>query len=193
MASPVTLTEAQQHLRLSNQTADEMTALNNMIEAATRYAEDICKRDFGETTQALVFDGFPASYLNDTADNCFRVPGGPIASVDSITYYDTDDTEQTVDPADYRVVTKHSVSRVYPAFSGEWPKDCNNEIGSVTVTVTYDDPASDRRIASIKSAILLIVGALYENREDGVIDQGIVKITAPIAATDLLSSLRTRY
>lgn len=185
MATPVSSSEAQRHLRLTNLTNDETTQLTLMIEAATHYAEDITKRDLTTSTKSHTFDDFPR-----TSPYELRFPKGGEFVVDAITYWDDDYTEQTLGPTDYRVVTKHGRTSIYPALGEEWPTDVAEDPGVVTVSVIFVAASKDPKISQIKSAILLIVGALWEYREDGVIDQGIVSLRAPVTARNLLSSLR---
>lgn len=186
MADPVTLAVAKQHLRIDSATAAEDTELTAIISAATQYAEAITKRDLRGSTVTKVLSQFPYS-SNRTA---LGIPlyKGPVASVTELKYFDTDDVEQTVAGSNYRIVTNYGMSTLYPAMSGTWPTDCNNEPGNITLTYVIDGTIPE----AIQQAILLIVGSLYENREDGVLEQGIVAVRAPIGAKDLLHAYRMR-
>ena len=71
------------------------------------------------------------------------------------------------------------------------PTDVANEPDHIAVTYALDGTVGVP--AAVKQAILLTVGALYEYREDGVIDNaGLALVKAPKAAEDLLTPYRIR-
>jgi hypothetical protein len=72
-----------------------------------------------------------------------------------------------------------------------WPTDVADEPKHVAVTYALDGSVSVP--ASVKQAILLVMGSLYEYREDGIIDNaGLALVKAPKGADDLLSPYRLR-
>jgi uncharacterized phiE125 gp8 family phage protein len=122
------------------------------------------------------------------------LPGGVASSVDSVTYYDTDDVQQTLTGADYRLVTRNGLSKLYPAMGEYWPSDGGNEPANVAVTFTVGEASASDVPAAVKAAILLFVGSLYEYREEGVIDNsGVALVSAPVAAERLLHPFKLRY
>ena len=187
MADPVTLDEVLQHLRLTSTSAEEDTELLNMITAATEYAENITKRNLRGSTVTKHLTSFPSPLYR--LKSGITLTKGPVASITSVKYYDTDNVQQTVDPSAYRLVIVDNNSTLYPAIGGNWPSDCNEEPFAIEVIYVLDATGIPQ---AIKHAILLIVGALYENREDGIIDQGIVALKAPIAAMNLLWPYKLR-
>jgi hypothetical protein len=72
-----------------------------------------------------------------------------------------------------------------------WPTDAADEPEHLVVTYAVDGTSNIPN--SVKQAVLLIVGSLFEYREDGVIDNaGLALVKAPKGADDLLSPYRLR-
>jgi len=190
MADPVTLAEARLHLRLPTSIdSDEQTEITRMISVATEYAESFTNRAWTTGSKVAYFDAFPLRGERDKLG--LYLPGGKISSITSVTYYDTDFAQQTLSSSKYRLVGASDLAYLYPAMGEVWPTDVADEPKHIAVTYALDGTASVP--ASIKQAILLVVGSLYEYREDGVIDNaGLALVKAPKAADDLLSPYRLR-
>lgn len=190
MADPVTLAEARVHLRLpSNIDSDEQAEITRMISVATEWVESFTNRAWTSGTKVAYFDAFPSSSIRKNLG--LFLPFSKISSITSITYYDNDYSQQTVSSSDYRLVNADNRAYVYPAMGGVWPTDVSNEPHHIAVTYAVD--GTQNVPSSVKQAVLLIVGSLYEYREDGVIDNaGLALVKAPQAAKDLLSPYRLR-
>lgn len=97
---------------------------------------------------------------------CFRqpmlpieLPVPPLISVESITYIDEVGQTQTLDPSTYRVDPYSTPGRIIPL--QDWPKLGTNYSGiTILFTAGYSTVP-----ASVKNAMKLIIGSLYENRE----------------------------
>ncbi len=121
----------------------------------------------------------------------FRLPWPPLQSVSSITWLDTAGNLSTVPSSTYLVDTISEPGRVALAYGQTWPSTSaqGNAISPVAgVTVTYVAGYSSSTLvpASIKQAILLVLGAWYENREEFAIDTRIVSVALPLGAQALL-------
>ena len=139
----VDLTLAKQHLRVDH--GDEDTLITQYINAATAWVENYTGKLLTrrEVTQVATCFGvyLPLHY-------------GPDPDSLSIAYTDTDEVAQTI--ADAKLVR----DRAYPASS--WPTiDENTEI-ALTYTAGYSSVPAD-----LDSAVLLLVGEFYDNREAG--------------------------
>ena len=190
MANPVTISEARLHLRLpSDLGAEEAVEIERMVSVATEYAENFCNRSFtSDTTRTATFSIFPAS-LHRHMLGLF-LPKGKVSSITSITYFDTSYAQQTLATNKYRLVDGGNRAHVYPAMGEQWPTDVANEPENIVVTYVVGETSVP---VSVKQAILLVVGSLYEYREDGVIDNaGLALVKAPKGADDLLSPYRQR-
>lgn len=181
MADPVTLAEVQTHLRLGTLDAAEQAELTAMISAATEYAENFCNRSFRSGTQTQLFGSFP------TIETDPLVILGNAASV-TIQYYDT--TNTLVDFTDYRVIPDGGRSLVFPAFGSQWPSDGNGL--PYSIVLTYTTTVGSSVPASVKHAVLLLVGDMYENRENSVTGQGVTHVKMSLTAERLLTPYKTR-
>ena len=181
MANPITVAEAQSHLRLGTLDADETLDLELMITTATEYASDFCNRPFYNKTVTVYCDSFPVS-----ARGSLVVHTTPDTDP-TVTYYDTDHTLQTL--TSVRTVTIGGRTTLYPAFGASWPADCCNEPSNISIVSDTDTSAIP---SAVKSAVLLLVGDLYENRENSVVGSGLVSTPVVLTAEKLLYPYKTR-
>ncbi len=191
MADPVTLAEARLHLRLpTNIDADEQAEITRIISVATEYAESYTNRLWTTGSRTEYFDAFPVSSDRSRLGIYLPSAKGGI-TITSVTYYDNDFVQQTLASNLYRLVGAQDRAYLFPAFGELWPTEVANEPKHIEVSYTIDGSVSVP--ASVKQAVLLLVGALYEYREDGVIDNaGLALVKAPKGAEDLLNPYRIR-
>lgn len=171
---PVALVDAKIHLRVDN--ADDDGYIMTLIQASREWAEDFTRRKFINTTVRLSLDAFPEQ---------IRLPFGKTQSVSSVDYYDeVGDTVILSPSVDYVVDSASEPARVVLAEDAAWPavQDIPNAI-RVTYVVGYGATAVSVP-AKVKQAILLVVGHLYENRENSISGTSISKL--PLAAENLL-------
>jgi uncharacterized phiE125 gp8 family phage protein len=188
---PVTLAEAKLHLRVDVDDDDDV--INRLIRTARHQTEVFTGRRWVNSTYRLRLDRFPfvgeATQYNDV-DGSIILPHGPLSSVSSITYVDTDGNTATATTADYTVDTDSVPGRVALAFGKSWP-DAREQANAVSVTYVagYGTTATSVPDAA-KSAIHLLVGHWYNNREEvsATIGGNVVRI--PVAAETLLWGLR---
>lgn len=149
--STAPLSDVENHLRID--AIAEGAALNVYAKAAAQHAQEFTRRGIGSQVWDLLLDAFPAGPIN--------LPLPPLQSVASITYVDTNGVTQTWAAEDYTV---DAVSgRIFPAY-GRWYPATRNVPNAVTVRFTCGYPAANVP-ESIRAAMLLLVGDLYENRE----------------------------
>lgn len=185
-AEPVSLTDAKLHLRVDF--PDDDALISALIVAARQQAEMITRRVFVTQQWAFALDAFPnpgsvfssANWYGPQWSNSpgpltmapqtgktgyeIRVPLAPLVSVDSLQYLDTDGVLQTLAPSAYKVDTFGEPSKIVPAYATGWPAT-RTEINAVQVTFTAGYGAASAVPEGIKRWMLLMVGALYENRE----------------------------
>lgn len=166
---PVSLAEAKAHLREEGSESDLQIGV--LIAAARSHIEEVTGVYFAEQTLELIFDAFPYSELQ------LR---GPVISVESVKYDDVDGYEQTVDPANYWLDATNSPGWIVPV-ADAWPATITavNSV-RVRIVVGYEDPTHIP--ASIKAAILLLVGHWYANREAVVIGKSTADLPMGVAA-----------
>jgi uncharacterized phiE125 gp8 family phage protein len=147
---PVSLAEAKDHLRIIGTSED--TYISALIGAATDVAEKITGRQLEPATYDLFLNEFPAT-------GPISIPLPPLQSVQFVSFTDVDGVEKTVSAFETDTVN----GRVSPAYGENWPtaRDVPNAV-RVRFTAGYPTGATP---AAIRAAILLLCGALYENRE----------------------------
>lgn len=149
---PVTLAETKKHCRVDG--SDEDTLLNSYIAAATAHVESYTGRAIMDQTWELVLDDFTG---------CILFPKGPVQSITSITYYDTDEVLQTLATDQYVLDNVNDPAWVVRPSDVSWPsvaQGVNNVI--IRFIAGYSDVPPE-----IKAAILILVAHLYDNREAG--------------------------
>lgn len=165
-AEPVTLAEAKAHLRVDGTDDDALIA--SLIEASRIYCEQFTARAFITQTWEYVVDAFPTREI--------MLPLPPLQSVTSVKYDDGSGVETTLGTDQYEVDNVSQPGWVVPVTTG-WPTSVWDGVNSVRIRfVAGYDPGTDSPVdlaanvpQSLKAAILLHVGQLYQQREDIVV------------------------
>lgn len=180
---PVTLTEVKSHLRVDH--TDDDTLIQLYINAVTAHVDGkdgFLGRALIDQTWELVLDTFP--------DNEIKIPLPPLIEVLSVRYDDTAGVQQTISSLTYTVDNVSEPGWVVPAST--WPATFDG-INAVRIQFRagYLD-ASSPPVANvpndIKSAMLLMIGTLYAQRESVVVGEAAVEV--PWAADVLLRRKR---
>jgi uncharacterized phiE125 gp8 family phage protein len=107
--------------------------------------------------------------------NVMKLPLGPLQQVDSITYFDSDDVQQTLSTDVYAVLddprrpyVKLKTGQSYPA---TYLRD-----DAVTITFTVGHTSADDVNPAVKAAISMLAGYFYENTEAATVER-----THPVA------------
>ena len=186
---PVSLAEAKSHLRVDHD--DEDTLIQAQIIAAREWVEDYIGYVTVQRQLRLTLDYLPAG---DT----ITLPRSKLISIDSVEYVDRDGVTQTWDASNYSADTYAEEGRLIRDPDSDWP---NVRAQRQAVIITYtagwpDDGASPPDYAanvpeSIKAAIKLTLGNLYENRESVIV--GTIATELPLAVKSLLAAHRRIY
>lgn len=163
-SEPITLQDATAHLRLEDDATD-VSLVNSLIKAARQAAENYTHRSFATQTWDLNLDAFPTVFV---------LPNPPLVSVTHVKYYDVDGVLQTLAASSYIVDAptgpQPMPGRIALAVDETWP---TAQVRTNAVTVRFVAGYGTSVPEPIKSAIKLLVGHLYENRESVVItDRG---------------------
>ena len=175
--TPVSLAEMRLHLKIDSNVTEDDALITTLIEAATEQAEMFTRRAFVTQTWIMYLDGFPPNTGQINSDtSLIELPKSPTASVTSVKYYDTDNTEQTlVVDTDYEVDTNSEPARILPVDGTVWP-DTRSKMNPVSVEFIAGYGVATAVPDVIKVAIKVMVGGWYENREEIVL-QGTPKMT----------------
>lgn len=168
-AEPIDLADIKAHLRLSTASTAEDALLNSYIKAARYYAENYCKRAFGQQTFQLTLNAFPSSGI--------ELPRPPLstASTDlSITYVDTSGATQTLGTTVYTIDHYSEPGRVTTAYDNDWP-DTRDQANAVQITFKTGYLSSVVP-EDVKHWMRLRVGTMYEHRESVAVGESFVNL-----------------
>ena len=109
---PVTLEEAQAQVR--NWQTGQEDILTGLIVAAREVLEEATNRTFVNAGFTYTRTGFPGS-------SRFEMPRSPLVSVTTVKYYDTANTQQTLDVAYYSAITNEPRGYLWLNETYSWP------------------------------------------------------------------------
>jgi uncharacterized phiE125 gp8 family phage protein len=158
-AEPVTLAEAKMHLRDIAGAEDALIA--GWITAARQHLDGkdgILGRALMPQTWELVMDAFPCGRIS--------VPLPPLQSVTSISYYDTAGVLQVLSSAAYIVEPAFEPGIVEPVDS--WPAT-KARVGAARIRFVAGYANAAAVPKALWEAMLLAIGDMYENRENGIV------------------------
>ena len=170
---PVTLEEAKLHCRVDDDADD--TLVEGLIAAATDYVENYTGRAIVSQTWELVLDDF---------SDAMMFPKGPVTAITSVKYIDADSVEQTVTSTNYTLDAASDPQWVVKASDYTWPA-VSDGVNNVIVRFVCGYATVP---ASIKQAILLLIGQWYDNRADAT-DRPMIAMPNAVAA--LLTNYRS--
>lgn len=212
----LTLTEAREHLRLVSYSSpavyEDDLWLQANISAAREWCEWYTMAALAPQMLELGLKGFPAaaSATSSTAttssadqtmlpldwDDGILLPyAAPLIRVDQIVYDDASGATVTVDPSTYYVDEFQRPARLYPLPGTSWPtaQSPNRRALRIRYLAGYDTPDVSPVVNplpfAIRAAMLLMLGHLYENREN-TSEGSIAEI--PLGAASLLERYRVR-
>jgi uncharacterized phiE125 gp8 family phage protein len=171
---PISLNEAKKHLRVSYD--DEDSLIEGFIAAATRFAETFTGRQL--CTATLKWSGceFPC-----------ELPRPPFQTVLAVEYLDTAGTLTTLPTSYYLVDPLSEPSPFRAAFGYVFPIVYPERSDAVRVTYTAGYGSAADVPATIKQAMLMLVGNWWENRE-AMTETSLKEV--PMAVASLLWSER---
>ena len=157
---PVSLSEAKEHLRITNSNDDSF--INRLITSARQISENFTGLGFIQQSYSIFIDEFPKSGV-------IKIPKQPFLSLQAINIYDASDNFvaedlnlYSIDQIQGRIVLKDGY--IVPI-----AKRKVNGI-EISFNVGYGANASDVP-EDIKTAILLLVASMYENRGNNIQEQ----------------------
>ena len=178
LSEPVTLIEAKLHLRLATTSAEavayasEDDLLNRLITAARVQAEQETGRRF--ITQTLTY------YLKQWPDERFiKIPYPPLQSA-IVTYRltDDDDYDETLSTVDTDIASEPGRIILQPNES--WPSGTLYTDKPIKITFVCGYGLAVAVPENIKSAILLKISDLYENRGEVVVGVSVGRIEGAV-------------
>ena len=175
---PVTLALAKNHLRITDYTDDD-ALISGLITAAREFCEKAQNRIYIESEMTYSLSGIPS------VGREIWLPVLPIKSIDKVIIAQKG-TENGIEiPADqYDVDLKDGKLALNRSFATDYDADLLPRYNGFIIEFTagYGEPADVPQI--VKQAILLIVGHLYEHREETSDGKELKEI--PMGATRML-------
>jgi len=155
-SEPVTVDDVKLYARVAHSIED--TIILSWIKAARKLAEDYQHRSYISQTYRMIYDKFPPK--------CIDLPRPPLISVESIKYYDYQDTETVFDASKYSVDLISEIGRISLNYNEAWPTVTLRPINSVIIDFTAGYGVASSSVPdSVKNAIYLYCTFMYENRE----------------------------
>jgi uncharacterized phiE125 gp8 family phage protein len=161
-------------------TSAEDTLLEALITTAREYCEGYQNRQYITATWELWLDRWPCG-------GGVKIPRPPLQIVNSIKYYGTDNTEYTMEVADYFVDSKSEPGRVSLAYGITWPTITLRPINGVCIEFDagYGDAVGDVP-KRVKQSMLLLIGHWYGQREAVSLGTGTISKEIEFAVHALL-------
>lgn len=156
---PVTVDEVKRHLRIQHD--DENELIDRYIRTARRALENDLRRGFLPQTWDVAIDEAP----------CYSapilLPRAPVASVTSVTSYDTANVGTVFASSNYFVDTLGEPGRVCLNWGIVWPSPSNGlrETNAIIVRYVCGYATPELVPDDLTAAVLLMVGALYQHRD----------------------------
>lgn len=200
---PVTVAEAAEHLRIdaygSPAEYPEATLLSALIVAAREYVEHLSGLTLCPQTLELTGRSFSGMvrYEGDP-DGGISLRTAPVRGIDSVTYVDATGITQTLDLSSVLLDETADVPTLYHAYGTTlWPS-ARDQAASVRIRFTagYDVTGGSPSVAvlpfALRAAVLLMIGHLYDNREEMVRGEGGGMLPNPLGIAALIERYKVR-
>ena len=183
----LTLDEVKDHLRIEQDDKTQDFKLWAFLNAAIATAQNMIARRFVTQTLNYTLDRFPAGGF-------ITLPGGILQDpITSLIYTDSDAVATEWTASNYFAVTSHEPGRLHLSFNISWPSVTLRPADGIVIKYIVGYGRGDEVPEDIRTAVLLIVGDLWENREDSVIGQGLTPVSIPRGAENLLMPYKIHY
>lgn len=183
-APALELGEVKRQRRVTSSTLDDLFVL--WIQAATAIFEEQTDRQIMDALFEYALDGTPSSVHTE-----IELPKPPLRSVESITYLDSDEEEQTWATSNYDVVIPSGIygqpGRVVLRTGCAWPTVANRSRAlRITYRAGYAESSTDVP-AIIKACLLFLVGHFHKYGEEV---QDTALHTLPLGAETMMRAFR---
>jgi len=174
----LTLSEVKLHLKIDSSADD--TLITNLISAATESCQEYTNRYFTTTV---------VEQYSDTFDGVKQLYKSPVISITHIKYYDSNNSLQTWDAANYIVDNVSQPARIGLEVQKAYPIIADR-MNAVVVKYSVGYGAAADVPQAIKSAILLTIGNLYENRQSVITGRTATEL--PLSSQYLLNQFKVQ-
>lgn len=151
---PMTTSEAKQYLRISG--TDDDLLIPGWIEEARTYCEGFQRRKYVTQTLEGYLNSFPFGSID--VRHC-----GPVQSITSIIYTDSEGVAYTVDSADYSLDNISFTNKIDLAYGKIWPSVTLKPANGVKVTMVCGYGAASAVPETVKIAMALHMKVLHDD------------------------------
>lgn len=153
----VTTSEAKYHLKVDYGDATDNTYIDTLCEAAQRTVEAYTNRCFSDTTFYFYLSRFPVGGI--------VLPFSPVKSITAITYYDEDNSLQTLSSDDY-FYNIYDEPCVIGYVGGSYPAVYEYRTDAIRVEFVCGYTSPDEIPPACEHAVKVLLTDMYENRTD---------------------------
>lgn len=187
LTEPITTAQAKSHLNIDHD--DDDTLIDEKIAEARKKVESDTGRAFINQTWTLYADTF-----SEFNNGIIYLPRSPLSSVTSIYYYNTSNVKTLWAATEYQADTAHEPGRVVTASGYSFPTTYDR-LSAVEIAYVSGYGATAAAIPNCPgemfSALYMLIGHLYENRESIV--TGTIASTIPGGYDELVGSIRVNW
>lgn len=179
----LTVSDVKLHLRLTSDTTED-ALIAALITAARDYCEKYTGRAFATQTLVAYLDNFPA-------EDYIELPMPPLQSVTSVKYKNSAGTETTMTvTTQYIVDTDSDIGRIVLPYGVSWPSFTPYPFNPISITYVAGYTTLPRQL---RQAMLLVIGSMYENRENDIALIGGQYHQTEFAAKALMDMYKVRW
>lgn len=192
----ITVAEAADHLRIDAEGSPAEYPEQALLESIIIAARELCEGLSGLALVPQIAEVGLNAFPFDWVQNGIRIPILPIRGVLSVTYPNGAGGTTTLGSDLYALNNYERPAVLYPAYGTSWPS-LTPFPGQAVVRLSAgydlpgDSPLEYPLPKSIRAAMLLVIGHLYENREQ-VTDATPGLMEIPMGVTALLERYRVR-
>ncbi len=185
VTEPISLVQARAHLRIeafgSPEAHPDDTQVQLMISSAREWCEQYTGLALASQTIEMAIDAFP--------ENEIELPLSPVTSITSVKYLDLSNVEQTVSNSVYILDDYSKPNWLLLAGGYNWPIS-NGGANNVKIRMVVGNTSANIP-KPIVSAMLLIIGSMYENRQEDIAATSKVTFNSlPLGVYNLLQPYR---
>lgn len=172
--TPISLTEAKLHLRIDSN--DEDALVTALVSSAVAYFDGYS----GVLGRALVTQTWQQDF--SAFGDMMRLPVGDLLSVVSVSYYDSTNAQQTLGPSVYTAFSDTIGPYITLKPGQAWPSTyARHDAVRITWTAGYGPAAADVPY-TLRTAMLLLVGHWYANREATTVGDSASELPLAVAS-----------
>tara|TARA_R100000664_G_scaffold10621_1_gene17520 strand:+ start:503 stop:1114 length:612 start_codon:yes stop_codon:yes gene_type:complete len=181
-SEPIAVSEAKNFLRVD--TNEDDAFIGTIISSAREYVEEFTGYQLLSATWIQYLDRFPYK-----ANQAIELLMNPVSAITHIKYYDSDNTLQTWSSSNYDTDLKGKPARITKSYNTTYPTtyERTNAV-EIKFVAGYASTSSTGFPKQLLNAMYLIIGHLYENRQDVIV--GKIAYEIPKGADSILRKYR---